>query len=320
MPKIEYKVKRFKEAKLRTIHEVNRIIRKYQLDGFDLTLRQVYYQFISHDLFPDDRRWRQNDNGKWVRDPNGTKNADPNYKWLGDAISDGRLAGLIDWNSIVDRLREKDGNQHWDSPTEIVEMAAKAYRIDLWADQPRRIEVWVEKEALIEIISRAARDVDVDWFSCKGYASLSAMWRAAQRLKEYEGNEQETIILHLGDHDPSGIDMTRDIQDRLHMFGADTEVRRIALTMDQIEEQDPPPNPAKASDPRGTGYVDAYGTKSWELDALEPRYLVDLITREVEYLRDDELWTPACEKEQLERDLIAEAVEDIKKKLDKGAS
>lgn len=317
MPEIAYKVKRFKETKLITIGLAQRIVAEYQEQGFDLTLRQVYYQFVARNLFPEDRRWRLVGDKRWVKDPNGTKNAEPNYKWLGDAINDGRLAGYLDWDAIVDRLRKKEGNQHWETPTEIVEAAVRSYKIDTWAEQPNRVEVWVEKEALAEIISSAALPLDVDYFSCKGYVSQSAMWRSAQRMIEYEKTGQQTFIIHLGDHDPSGIDMTRDIQDRLCLFGADTEVRRIALTMEQIEELDPPPDPAKVTDSRGPAYVAEYGHESWELDALEPAYLVNLVNTAVLDLRNELLWKAALKKEKAELALLKQAAKDIKKKLKK---
>ena len=84
------------------------------------------------------------------------------------------------------------------------------------------------------------------------------------------------MIIHLGDHDPSGIDMTRDIQERLQMFGADVYVKRVALTMNQIGTYNPPPNPAKITDSRASKYIDEYGNESWELDALEPQVITDL--------------------------------------------
>lgn len=96
------------------------------------------------------------------------------------------------------------------------------------------------------------------------------MWSAAQRFisQDYRDNR---VIIHLGDHDPSGIDMTRDIQERLQMFGADVYVKRVALTMNQIGTYNPPPNPAKITDSRASKYIDEYSNESWELDALEIR-------------------------------------------------
>ncbi len=89
--------------------------------------------------------------------------------------------------------------------------------------------------------------------------------------------------------------MTRDIQERLQMFGADVYVKRVALTMNQIGTYNPPPNPAKITDSRASKYIDEYGNESWELDALEPQVITDLITNEVTALRNDEIYRSICD-------------------------
>jgi len=239
---------------------VNALINEYMAQGYTLTLRQAYYQLVARDILPNTQR---------------------SYKQLGDTISDGRLAGLIDWESIEDRTRNMQCNAHWDSPGEIVLSCAQQFKMDLWEDQDYYCEVWVEKDALIGVLEGVCTELDVPYFACRGYTSQSEMWRAAQRLSAHEDAGRQTIIFHLGDHDPSGIDMTRDIQSRLNMFLSDTEVQRIALNMDQVEKYNPPPNPAKTSDTRFESYAREFGDESWELDALEPRVIVDLIREHV---------------------------------------
>lgn len=283
MSKIKYVSKRFRASSLQVIEEVNAIISEYQDGGYDLTLRQLYYQFVARDSFPDNRRWRWT-GSKWVKDPNGTKNADPNYKWLGGLINNARLAGLIDWYAIVDRTRVLRGNSNWESPQELIESYVDRFRLNTRATQPHYLEVWVEKDALVGVLQPICTELDVDYFSCRGYVSQSAMWRAAQRIQY----EQSPIILHLGDHDPSGIDMTRDIQSRLNQFGCHVDVKRIALNMDQIDELSPPPNPAKVTDSRYDAYRVEYGNESWELDALDPRTITDLIETFVNKYTDQE--------------------------------
>jgi hypothetical protein len=232
------------------------------------------------------------------------ENTQAAYKRLGSVIKDARLAGEIDWLTIVDRTRTLRGNSHWNSPAEIIRGCVYSYAERKWADQNIRFEAWIEKDALIGVISGICDDLDIDYFSCRGYTSSSSMWRAARRMLRYNQKDQKVVVLHLGDHDPSGIDMTRDIQDRLRMFGADVEVRRIALTMKQIREYTPPPNPAKLSDSRSAQYCRAYGYDSWELDALEPQVLSDLIEREVLDGRDEEVWAESLAHEELNRDRL----------------
>lgn len=261
MAKIAYIEKKFQTRSLIMIDKVNDVIDSYHAKGYDLTLRQVYYQLVAADVIP---------------------NTEKSYKNLGSLISDGRLAGLIDWKAIIDRTRGLKGLRSDDDPADAINKAASNYRLDWWKDQDYRVEVWVEKDALAGVIGSIANKLDVDYFSCRGYTSQSEMWRAAERLKYYEKwHDKKNIILHLGDHDPSGIDMSRDIEERLALFGADVEFKRIALSMEQIEELSPPPNPAKITDSRAAKYIERYGRHSWELDALNPEYLDKLITTNV---------------------------------------
>jgi len=265
MSRIKYVSKRFRKDTLNRIRQVNAIINEYMAQGYKLTLRQAYYQLVARDIIPNTQR---------------------SYKQLGDTISDGRLAGLIDWDAIEDRTRNMQCNSHWDSPGEIVRACAQQFKMDLWDGQDYYCEVWVEKSALEGILDGVCTDLDVPYLACRGYMSQSEMWAAAQRLEAHEDAGRQTVIFHLGDHDPSGIDMTRDIQSRLDTFLSDAEVRRIALNMDQVEEYDPPPNPAKVTDARFESYEREFGSESWELDALEPRVIVNLIEEHVGELID----------------------------------
>ena len=307
MPKICYVPKRLRVATLGIIAKANHIIAEYQAQGFCLTLRQVYYQMIARDLFPE--TWIDPVYNARHGLPPDTKNTLKNYKRLGDIVSDARLAGLIDWDAIEDRTRELRSAAHWRSPGQIVSACARQFRYDLWLYQDYYCEVWIEKDALIGVIEGVCTELDVPYFSCRGYTSQSAMWGAAKRLIAKETHGKQTIIFHLGDHDPSGIDMTRDIADRLKMFQSTVSVRRIALSMDQIDEHNPPPNPAKTTDARYEKYCEEYGDDSWELDALEPKVLTALIRDEVERVCDSERWDDQIERQEEARselELVAE--------------
>lgn len=268
--KIAYITHRFNSTSLNLLDLANEVITEYAEQGFDLTLRQLYYQLVARDYIPNSQR---------------------EYKRLGTLISKARRAGMVDWEAIVDRTRNVRKNAHWGSPASILLSAIQSFAIDKWEGQDYRPEVWVEKDALIGVVERACKPLDVPYFACRGYSSDSEMWRAARRFLEYEEDGQTLYIIHLGDHDPSGIDMSRDIKDRLNLFEAWPIVNRIALNYDQIETYNPPPNFAKETDTRWADYVDTYNTESsWELDALEPQVIVNLITDEIESIRDDDLW------------------------------
>lgn len=271
MSYIEYVSKKFSATHREIIDQANEIIEEYAALGYDLTLRQLYYQFVSRDVIP---------------------NNDREYKRLGNIISDARRAGLVDWSRIVDRTRFLRTESHWDNPQQIVESCAAQFNIDWWDRQRYRPEVWVEKDALIGVLEVVCKKWHIPYFSCRGYVSDSEMWSAAQRCLCHCQNGQRPVIYHLGDHDPSGIDMTRDIQDRMNLFtdGFLVQVNRIALLTEQIRKYAPPPNPAKMTDVRFQKYSDQFGDSSWELDALNPTVIGEIIDRHIQEIYDEDLW------------------------------
>lgn len=308
-----YVSKRFSSESKAVIAKAMRILEEYDAQGFDLTLRQLYYQFVSRGWLP---------------------NSDRSYKRLGSIVNDARLAGYLDWEKIEDRTRELESLPHFDDPATIIDVAARQFHHDLWESQPTRVEVWIEKDALVGVIEGVCRQNDVAYFSCRGYTSQSEMWRAGRRLGGYLAAGQAVKILHMGDHDPSGIDMSRDIEERLFRFlatdhykdvnGATGEaavrescdlvttqftLERIALNMDQVRQYDPPPNPAKLSDSRGLAYIAEYGDESWELDALEPSVLAALIQDGIDGVRDEELWDAAIEEQERQREQLTAVME-----------
>jgi hypothetical protein len=280
MPRIAYIDKNFRPASLEIIEKCNVILKRYDAAGYDMTLRQLYYQLVAADEIPNNPR---------------------SYDNLGALVNDARLAGLIDWNYLVDRTRNLQSVGHWQTPGDIMNAVAAQYRIDKWETQPMRPEVWIEKEALAGVFERVCNRLDVPFFSCRGYTSQSEMWRAGRRLAAYTKAGQTPVIFHFGDHDPSGIDMTRDIDDRLRLFTGGIELNRLALNMNQIEEFQPPPNPAKITDSRAANYIEIYGAESWELDALQPETLAELVTNSIENIRDEDAWKEAVEKERIQR-------------------
>jgi hypothetical protein len=302
VPLKKYRHINFKPETQLVVDEIVRIVESYREQGYQLTSRQLYYRFVALDLFPAGRKWSRDANDKWQRDENGTVNAEPNYKWICSIIADARIAGLVDWNSIEDRTREPEIPKSWENPAEIVSACADQFQIDKWVDQPYRVEVWVEKDALEGIVEQVCRRLFVTSFSCRGYTSATAIWKAGQRLKQYAEAGQTPVILHLGDHDPSGVDMSRDIQKRVSLF-MDEEYgslmfQRIALTREQIRQYRPPPNPAKVADSRAEAYIEEHGVNCWELDALEPAVLSTLIEEKVLNFRNEKKFKAKVKEEK----------------------
>lgn len=288
--------KNFRARTLATIAQADAIITEYQAQGFTLTLRQLYYQFVARDLLP---------------------NTERSYKSLGKIISDARMAGYLDWDAIEDRTRNLKTNLRLRDPRHGLELLRDQwYGIDMWANQPTRVEVWIEKEALAGVVQGVCEANDVPFFSCRGYVSQSEQYSAGMRYRSHYNRSamQSTIVLHLGDHDPSGIDMTRDNRDRLGIFagyrGA-PEVKRIALNMDQVEEYGPPPNPGKVRDPRFEDYFREFGDESWELDALEPQMMVDLIQTHIDEILDLDLWNEREAQLQADKQQLSDFIEQL---------
>lgn len=268
----------FRESSRVLIQQADKIIKEYQARGFTLTLRQLYYQFVSRDIIA---------------------NKQTEYKRLGKIVNDARVAGLLDWSAIEDRTRNVKRPNVWRSPEAIIRAVADQYQEDPWIGQEFRPEVWIEKDALVGVIESICEERRVPFFACRGYVSQSEAYDAGKRFQRVIDGGQRPLVLHLGDHDPSGLDMTRDIDQRLYRFaGMNVEVRRLALNMDQIDRYGPPPNPAKDTDARFEGYQDEFGDSSWELDALDPTVISNLIETELSGVIEWEKWDAAMATEE----------------------
>ncbi len=321
MPTIAYIEKKFQKATKTVIMQAERILLEYEAQGFTgITLRGLYYQFIGRNLFPEDRKFRNiPGTKKWVRDPNGTKNAPQNYKWLGSIINDARLAGWIDWGLMEDITRKIEDKSSWTSPKSIMRAVLSSYHLNRWDSQEYRPEIWIEKDALLGIIKPICEELDVPYFSCRGYNSQSSMWQAGQRLIEYMAGGHIPYIFHLGDHDPSGVQMTDDIMNRLELYLGhegygmedDWKFKRIALSMEQVKERDLPSDPAKPSDSRSAKYIEDYGSEAWELDALSPSDITDLIRDHIEEITDFDLLEEIEEREKDHLKLMKKAINNM---------
>jgi hypothetical protein len=286
-----YVSKNFGEDAIRRIGVANQIIEEYQTKGYTLTLRQLYYQHVARGLIANNLA---------------------EYSRLGALINDGRLAGMISWHAIEDRTRNLIGLNTYADPADLLRSVEGNYRIDLWENQPWRPEVWVEKEALADVVGKICNQLRVDFFACRGYVSQSEQWRAGRRLMSYVLKGQRPIVFHLGDHDPSGIDMTRDNEERLTMFaGTPITVVRLALNMEQVQRYRPPPNPAKVTDSRFEGYQKKFGDESWELDALNPEVIHDLIESNVRRVREQKLWDAALAREVADKQALSDMICEI---------
>lgn len=289
--KMTFVERNFSTASLGMIELVNSILDEYNALGYKLSLRQLYYQLVAR---------------------GHVENTQRSYKNVGNLVSNARQAGLIDWDMIEDRNRETISLAHWKNPGQIVRAAANQFRIDKWDNQDYHVEVMVEKDALSGVLVPVCRDLDLPITANKGYSSSSTMFEIGRRLyRKGVIRNKKILIIYLGDHDPSGIDMTRDVEDRLWMYSEiKFDVERIALNMDQVQKWNPPENPAKETDARFADYVRKFGVSSWELDAIEPRTLAGLVRKTVLEVRDPEKWDDAVREESRMREELLRFAND----------
>lgn len=278
------------------LDEARTIAENYRNQGYDLTLRQLYYQLVAAAVIP---------------------NADESYKRLGDTLGDARLAGEFDMDLLVDRGRNARPSKQHECKLDVDVALGEAghylqalphwsITVDRWFGQQNYVSVWVEKEALAGVFEKPCDDLGVGFFACKGYPSHSALWQWLQKLEEAyqiskdpvtddEGNDldvlpiDEAVVLYFGDHDPDGWQIPRSAEETVNtlarVHGLDIppiRFGRVALLMSQIKKYNPPPFPAKTTSSRYAGYFAEHGIKdAWELDALSPRVLDALIRTNV---------------------------------------
>jgi len=282
---------------------INKIIEEYAAQGYRLTLRQLYYQLVSRDIISNDQR---------------------EYAKVGNLLTKGRMAGVVDWNAIEDRIR-KPHIPYWVTGiSDAINDTVQQYRLSRQDGQDVYIEVWVEKDALSGVLRRITEHYHINLMVNRGYSSTSAMYDAFQR---FQAEDRPGIILYLGDHDPSGLDMIRDVKDRLEQFGmtffpAETlienpdlnegtfSIEHMALTKEQIDQYNPPPNPAKMTDSRAADYVVEHGRTSWEVDALPPETLNKLVSDKIESLIDMDLFQDMLDKEKSDKKEISKRFAD----------
>lgn len=269
---------------------VNSIIKEYAEDGYTMTLRQLYYQLVSRDIIPNQQK---------------------EYSKISKLLKEGRMSGIVDWNAIEDRLRVPYIPYWNDSPKDAIDDAVNQYRLDRQTGQDVYIEVWVEKDALSGVLKRVTSEYHVRLLVNRGYGSVTAIHDVYERFIHKIARGKRCKILYLGDHDPSGMDMIRDIKCRieemLHAVDIENsfEIEPIALTMEQIDRYNPPKNPAKLTDPRSKWYIEKYGYSSWEVDALDPKKLNKLVSDKIESEIDMPLFESIKAKEiQDKRELL----------------
>jgi len=284
--------KKFGERALDIIAKANSVIESSEYAGLTLTVRQLYYQFVGN---------------VWL------ENTPQNYEALATVISEGREAGMIDWDAIEDRGRITNETPTYPSLKGYLRQLNESFRLDKWKKQKHYVEVMVEKQALEGIIGPICDKWNVPLTANKGYSSVSSMYKRGKYIQSQRDVEGKMVhVLYLGDHDPSGIDMTRDVKDRLERYSdGPVDVVRLGLNHDQVLRHRLPENPVKFKDSRSAGYVELYGEHSWELDALKPTVLRALVENGIKQFLDLPLWRSMEAQQQNDQDNLQTIIDEL---------
>lgn len=332
------------------IDQMTEICEDYQSKGYILSLRQLYYQMVKANYIP---------------------NIDIVYKKLSSIKGEAFYGGEIDWESIEDRGRVPHQVGYDADIAGALSYAAKYYRLDRQIGQTNMVEIWTEKDAISSILKKITSRYGIKLCVNKGYTSDTAIYAAYVRFLEAIEEGKTCTILYFGDHDPSGLDMVRDIRERIsfmfqngeriddifsekivnwamseegqdfydnvednddyyykdkedgkthfHWLKAYFEIKfkiiQIGLTMQQIIQYDLPPNPAKLTDPRAKGYIKKFGEVSWEVDALSPEIIEDIVETNIVANIDRNQYLAMRQKEDDEKAEILNIVSNIVSKL-----
>jgi hypothetical protein len=293
--KQQYRTINFQKKNLDLLQKIVGILKEYETQGIKVTLRQLYYQLVSRDIIPNEVK---------------------EYSKLSKLLTNARYSGIIDWEAIEDRVRIPDTPSIFENIEDLIRTAIFSYKLDKWKGQDYYVELWTEKDALSSIISPLTKRYQITFCVNRGYTSASAIHDSFERIlgeKTRKGiKTNKIIILYLGDHDPSGLDMIRDIQERLDEIAIlessdiDIEVIPIALTDEQIKQYNPPPNPTKMTDSRAKQYIQNYGKTCWEVDALRPEILIKLIEDSILQFLDKKKFEKIQEQEEKDKEQIIE--------------
>ena len=252
----------------------------------------------------------------------GMTNSQKHYKRVVAAMTSARWDNVVGFDQFADKERDTHGSTDYEQTTVDGKVSSSQYAIkryfknyhkNRWENQPKYVEVWIEKKALQAVFEGPCDKHDVLLAPCKGYPSLTFLKEAYDRFTEAENEGLDPVILYFGDYDPSGEDIPRSVQDNLARMGVDVKVERCALLAHQVEAWNLPPAPAKATDSRT---LNASMDVQIELDAVEPRQLRQLCEDAILSQFDQDIYEELLETETEEKKEYQEKLRDFFANLD----
>lgn len=281
---IDLPTKRRKRRTQAQVEEIKAVAREELATANPMTLRQVHYRIVA-------------------RADTTYTNTQGDYNQLSKWLVAERLSGAIPWDWIEDRLRKPRRVNMFEDLEEFITVARHSYRRDVWPDQPDYLEVFVEKDALSAIFEEVLDSYGVTLNVGRGYSSWSSIKAAADRF------DVGGTILYFGDFDPSGEDMVRALEESLANpdlpnGGSFPTVIKCALTPEDIDTYNLPPDFTKATDTRAAAFVERYGDVAVELDALPVAVLRDRIEQEIESRMDADALAETRRQEREDRERL----------------
>jgi hypothetical protein len=305
------------------------VIEDYRAN-WPLTVRQVFYRMVASYGFP-----------KLEKD----------YKALAQIIARARRASSlgspngIPWEAIRSGRGTQEDPYYFGGPGDFVESVegwARGYRQNRWDGQAQQIELWCEAEGMVPTVVSVAQPYSLRVSSGGGYDSVTAKHKLANRVsaifKEYG---LKTIVLHVGDFDPSGDGMWEVMREDVAFMVAQQcwehtqgyvarvyedifDIERVGLTGRQVIDRGIITAPPKDTDSRMAAFLD----KHWEirdelgtddiaaqLEALEPPELVALFDTAIRGYLDEDVYNDALADELSTRNELVGQVKDWRASL-----
>lgn len=256
-----------------------------------ITLRQLYYQLVSR---------------------GSIQKLDSEYKRTMRQLRDMRREKFIPYHWVADNTRWMRRPTTHHDPIAFIDYASSIYRKSIWDSQPTVIEIWCEKDALAGVIYAVTGKWDVPLYVVRGYSSDTLAFNA---MNQYSGSDKPLRIYYFGDWDPSGKDVSRDLESKLQTFADDMYVdftfERVAVLPDQIEKWSLPTRPTKKSDPRSK----TFSGESVELDAIPPQHLQQIIESVIKENIDPDQYQRTLRAEALEKETLATVLKELRPRL-----
>lgn len=257
-----------------------------------MTIRQLFYRLVS---------------------VGAVQNTPKDYHVVIRLMTKARMDERIDFDYIVDRSRPEYKSTVWEDTAAFTESVMRGYRRDYWNNQPRHVEVWVEKDAIIGSIEPITSELGVIIRVGRGYVSTTKV----HDIAEYFHTIRKPItVFYLGDHDPSGKNIEVDLYQRLIDSCCFFEFERLAIFGEDIKSFNLPPLRIKDTDTRASKFKDEHGSQCVELDALPPDELRSRLQTAIVQLIDIVQWNRDISVEKAEFESIQRTV-DIWKNLPK---